>query len=92
MKNPLFGCTFLLTKELPVLISRTLGWQQLSAIPRGLIEVLRFLYARKFRKKQRRVLETLALDLKVERSSGVEILWVSTGWDPQGFWAMVPRA
>jgi hypothetical protein len=32
----------LLTKVFPVLISRTLGWQQSGAIPRGLIEVLRF--------------------------------------------------
>jgi hypothetical protein len=92
MKNPPFGCTFLLTKELPVLISRTLGWQQSGAIPRGLVEVLRFLYARKLRKKWRCVLETLVLDLEFERTSGVEVLWASTGWDPQGFWAMAPRA
>jgi hypothetical protein len=39
-----------------------------------LIEVLRFLYAKKLRKKRGRVLETLVLDLRFERASGVEVL------------------
>jgi hypothetical protein len=51
-----------------------LGWQQSGTIPRGLIEVLRFLYAKKLRKKRGRVLETLVLDLEFERTSGVEVL------------------
>ena len=58
-----------------------LGWQQLGAIPRGLIEVLRFLYAKKLRKKRGRVLETLVLDLRLERVSGVEVL---RGFDEPG--------
>jgi len=58
-----------------------LGWQQSGTIPRGLIEVLRFLYATKLRKKWRRVLETLVLDLKSERVSGVEVL---RGFDESG--------
>ena len=58
-----------------------LGWQQSGTIPRGLIEVLRFLYATKLRKKWRRVLETLVLDLKSERVSGVEVL---RGFDEPG--------